>query len=636
MSFPKDHMVELIHSKIFADIPISRKEYLLEKAQKVPDLLQTPKKYFMTREEALIRSFKHGVAWKTFSDQENLTYEEKKLIIILFNELTGHIMHYTFFLPSLELQASKEQKEKWISKCETLEYIGCYAQTELGHGSNVRGIELEARYDHGKKEFVFNSPTVTATKWWIGGLGMVATHVLVVARLIIGGSDYGPNAFFIHIRDLKTHEPFEGVVVGEVGPKIGVNSIDHGYLILSQFRQPKEVMLNRFAKINESGQYEILDPNGIKILYLSLTRARAGLIFDTWVPLSISLTISIRYSLFREQFSDPDNASIERKILDYQSQQHKLFRVLSKLYFYVFMKSIIKDLYERAEENLRKGDDSDLPFLHCLVSLYKSYFTAGAVDGIEECRRACGGHGFLMHSGLPSCYLDSLPAITVDGDNSVMILQAAKYFMGILRGGKVHESLLYLKGTNEGLDYEPSSPLFHQKCFELAARQKFQRLLKREQTLMGLGKAKNVIWNTDLQIEATEACEAAFNASIHGYFTQSLNNIPHSCKPLLESLRQIFATSELEKFSSELLRANIPASTLDQMKQIQLLNYTKIRPHALDLIKIFNIPEITLNSFISTPENSIYKEMLKVTKELNPLNKAAVFPGYDKFQQPKL
>ena len=38
-------------------------------------------------------------------------------------------------------------------------------RTELGHGSNVRGIECEARWMPKTKEFVINSPTLTASKW---------------------------------------------------------------------------------------------------------------------------------------------------------------------------------------------------------------------------------------------------------------------------------------------------------------------------------------------------------------------------------------------------------------------------------------------------------------------------------------
>jgi len=38
-------------------------------------------------------------------------------------------------------------------------------RTELGHGSNVRGIECEARWMPKTKEFVIHSPTLTASKW---------------------------------------------------------------------------------------------------------------------------------------------------------------------------------------------------------------------------------------------------------------------------------------------------------------------------------------------------------------------------------------------------------------------------------------------------------------------------------------
>ena len=46
-----------------------------------------------------------------------------------------------------------------------MEIIGCYAQTELGHGSNVRELETQAIYDHSTKELIMNSPTITSTKW---------------------------------------------------------------------------------------------------------------------------------------------------------------------------------------------------------------------------------------------------------------------------------------------------------------------------------------------------------------------------------------------------------------------------------------------------------------------------------------
>jgi acyl-CoA oxidase len=541
-------------------------------------------------------------------------------------------------MPSLELQASPEQKAKWMSKCESLEYIGCYAQTEIAHGSNVRGIEIEARYNHATQEFTFHSPTITATKWWVGGLGLGSTHALLVARLIINGSDYGPNAFFIQIRDLKTHEPLPGVEVGDIGPKMGNHGNDNGFLRFEQFKQPKEVMLNRFAKINDAGEYEVTDPNAIKILYLSLIRARSALVFDAWYPLACALTIAIRYSLIREQFPDPDNPSKERKILDYQAQKFKLFRVLSRLYCFIFIRPFIKEMYRRAEEKLKNGDDSDLAFLHCIISLYKSYVTFGILDGIEECRRSCGGHGFLMLSGLPSLYLEYLPAITYDGDNSILILQSARYYMNTMRKGKeVNENLLYLHSQNQEITGEAHSALLHQNCFELAARQKFQRLLNREKALLAQGKKKNVIWNKDLQVEAIEACEAGFYASVHKFFAMGVNEITDpSIKNVVETVRQVFAVSELEKFHGELVRAGARTDLIEKLKGVQLEAFEKLRPDALGLVEVFEIPDEGLNSVIARTDGKVYEHMLRASKYLNPLNKDKVFSGIRKYLTPKI
>jgi acyl-CoA oxidase len=46
--------------------------------------------------------------------------------------------------------------------------IGTYAQTELGHGTFIRGLETTATFDEKTQEFVLNTPTLTAFKWWPG------------------------------------------------------------------------------------------------------------------------------------------------------------------------------------------------------------------------------------------------------------------------------------------------------------------------------------------------------------------------------------------------------------------------------------------------------------------------------------
>lgn len=78
-------------------------------------------------------------------------------------------------------QASEEQQKSWLPRILNYDIIGCYAQTELGHGSNVRGLETVAKWDPVAKEFEIHSPTLTASKWWNGSMGRTATHAVRIS-----------------------------------------------------------------------------------------------------------------------------------------------------------------------------------------------------------------------------------------------------------------------------------------------------------------------------------------------------------------------------------------------------------------------------------------------------------------------
>jgi hypothetical protein len=49
----------------------------------------------------------------------------------------------------------------------------------------VSGLETTAIYDKQTDEFIINTPTITATKWWPGDMGRMANHALVFAQLIV-------------------------------------------------------------------------------------------------------------------------------------------------------------------------------------------------------------------------------------------------------------------------------------------------------------------------------------------------------------------------------------------------------------------------------------------------------------------
>lgn len=67
------------------------------------------------------------------------------------------------------------------------------------------------------------------------------------------------------------------------------------------------------------------------------------------------------------------------------------------------------------------------PQLHALTAGLKAFTSWTANAGIEECRMACGGHGYSRCSGIPDIYVTFTPSCTYEGENTVMMLQTARY-----------------------------------------------------------------------------------------------------------------------------------------------------------------------------------------------------------------
>jgi len=80
----------------------------------------------------------------------------------------------------------------------------------------VQGIETTATFDPKTDEFVIHSPTLTSTKWWAGDNAKFSNHSIVMAKLIIEGSNYGVMPFLVPIRDEK-HAPKEGITLFDLG-----------------------------------------------------------------------------------------------------------------------------------------------------------------------------------------------------------------------------------------------------------------------------------------------------------------------------------------------------------------------------------------------------------------------------------
>ena len=70
--------------------------------------------------------------------------------------------------------------------------------------------------------------------------------------------------------------------------------------------------------------------------------------------------------------------------------------------------------------------------VHATTPALKSYCTTFTADGIEDCRKACGGHGFLVCSGLVELSNTYLQSCTVEGDNQMLPQQVIKVLLKLV------------------------------------------------------------------------------------------------------------------------------------------------------------------------------------------------------------
>lgn len=215
----------------------------------------------------------------------------------------GHLIGYVGLLmglPCIELMSSEEQFSKWHEPTLKGDYILCYAQTELAHGSDIQSIKTTATYDPNTEKFVINTPSLEAYKYWPGDLGYAANFAIVYAQLFTNGKNYGVFPLMVQIRDLKTHKPLPGISIGDMGPKLGHTWKDNGWLAFDNISVDRNALFGRYVSVEPNGKFKT--KGNMKIMYASMMYVRESILAGSAKGLACGTLVALRYSHIRTQF----------------------------------------------------------------------------------------------------------------------------------------------------------------------------------------------------------------------------------------------------------------------------------------------------------------------------------------------
>ncbi|XP_044201793.1 peroxisomal acyl-coenzyme A oxidase 1 isoform X2 [Thunnus albacares] len=562
------------------------------------------------------------------------------------NHIEAVGLHFVMFLPTLYSQCDPQQSKKWLPLAESFQAVGTYAQTEMGHGTHLRGLETTATYDPATQEFVMNSPTVSSIKWWPGGLGKTSNHAIVLAQLYTQGKCHGLHAFIVNIRDMSTHQPLPGVVVGDIGPKFGFNEVDNGFLKLENVRIPRENMLMKYAKVEPDGTY--VKPPSAKLTYGTMVFVRSMIVRESARALSKACTIAIRYSAVRHQ-SEMRPGEPEPQIIDYQTQQYKLFPLLAMAYAFSSVGQYMYQTYHRITGDINQGDFSELPELHALSAGLKAFTTWETNAAIEVCRMSCGGHGYSRSSALPDIYVSFTPTCTYEGENTVMMLQTARYLVKSYRQAKEGQQLSGIVSYLNEADHRRVQPqpvaarptvvdindlaslveiykLRAATLVELAAKSIQQELQRR--------KSQEDAWNNSA-IDLVRASDAHCHYVVVKLFTDKLGEIGDTAiHSVLSTLALLYALNGITKNSGDFLQAgliNVPQVLQISVRIKELLS--QLRPNAVALVDAFDIHDKKLNSVLGRYDGNVYENMFEWARR-SPLNSTEVHESFQKYLKP--
>ncbi|KAM8712292.1 hypothetical protein ACLKA7_012763 [Drosophila subpalustris] len=549
--------------------------------------------------------------------------------------------HITMFVDVINGQGTPEQVEKWGKAAENCNIIGSYAQTELAHGTNVRGIETRADYDIRAGEFVLNTPNLEAYKWWPGGLGHTANHAMVVAQLYISGKHKGIQMFIVPLRDPETHMPLPGIDIGEIGKKMGMASVNQGFLGLRNVRIPRNNMLMKFAKVERDGTFTASPAS--RVNYLTMVFTRCLIVNLNATLLLEAATIATRYSAVRRQSPiEPDGP--EPQIIDHVTQRLKLFPEIATGIAYSLVAKHMWEMYDQTVLDANNGKFERLPDMHILSCALKVLCTTDGCAGIERLRLSTGGHGYHIVANLSNIYGNAVAAYTYEGENTVLLLQIGralvKAWASFKQGKAPSSSYAYFESSMRLAEFPKWDNSWECiiKALQFTAAHKtriaFENLSERIAAGQSQGMAAN---NTG--IELTQAAvlhgrQFVCQAFIEQITGSKAQNRSKALNEILENVLELYLVQTVLNNLNDILRfIHLTDADLKSLQRRLELSLEKFRPNAVAICDGFDFHDRVLNSVLGSYDGNVYPRLFDAAKR-STMNQKPVQKSFETYLKP--
>ncbi|NQZ43733.1 MAG: acyl-CoA dehydrogenase family protein [Flavobacteriaceae bacterium] len=368
-------------------------------------------------------------------------------------------VQFGLFGGSIQNLGSERHLETYLKAAGRADLLGCFAMTETGHGSNVRGIKTTATYVHDDRTLVIQTPGKNDNKEYIGN-ALHATMATVFAQLIVEGKNRGVHAILVPLRDTD-HQLLPGIRIEDNGHKLGLNGVDNGKIWFSQVKVPVANLLDRYGGIDAAGQYRSSIDNPNKRFFTMLGTLVGGRICVAKGALAgakMSLAIAVKHALRRRQFNDSVKIQ-EDLLLDYPTHQLRLLPKVATSYVYEIALGTAMQRYAANTSDDKREIETQAAGLKACITWF-------ATQAIQEAREACGGKGYLSENRLGDLKNDTDIFTTFEGDNTVLLQLTAKGVLSDFRaefnsGGFV--SVLKLLGTRLSDTMSTLNPVYANK-----------------------------------------------------------------------------------------------------------------------------------------------------------------------------